>query len=77
MTKKQLQKEWEKVISETHKRSKLGKRLKDKNISLLGNLLLYAHVLLDKIEVGDNTAFNEMIYKKTLNFYCGQMKKYG
>ncbi|MBI3335646.1 MAG: hypothetical protein HY001_04065 [Candidatus Portnoybacteria bacterium] len=76
MTKKQLQREWNRTINETHKRSKLGERLKNKNVSLLGDLLLYAQVLLDKIEVGENTTFNEMIYKKTINFYCSQMKKY-
>ncbi|KKP56332.1 MAG: hypothetical protein UR50_C0004G0033 [Parcubacteria group bacterium GW2011_GWC1_34_10] len=76
MTKKQLQKEWNKMIDETHKRSKLGEHLKDKNILLLGDLLLYAQILLDKIEVRKNAAFNEIIYKKTINFYCSQMKKY-
>ena len=76
MTKKQLQKEWNRMINETHKRSKLVERLKDKNISLLGDLLLYAQVLLNKIEARENTAFNEIIYKKTINFYEGQMKKY-
>ena len=53
MTKKQLQKEWNKMIDETHKRSKLGEHLKDKNILLLGDLLLYAQVLLGKIETGE------------------------
>ena len=76
MTKKQVQKEWDKIINETHKRSGLGDLLKDKNVSLLGDLLLYAQVLLDKIEMGENTAFNEMIYKKTMNFYRAQMNEY-
>ena len=76
MTKKQLQKEWEKVISETHKRSTLGEHLKDKKISLLGDMLLFTQVLLSKIEAGENIAFNSLIYKKTINFYYMQMKKY-
>lgn len=76
MTKSQIQSAWRKVISETRKRPKLGERLKDKNISRLGDLLLFAQVLLDKIETGKNTAFNEIIYKKTINFYCERMKKY-
>lgn len=76
MTKSQIQLAWKKVTRETHKRPKLGERLKDENISRLGDLLLYAQVLLDKIEAGKNTAFNEMIYKKTINFYCTQTKKY-
>lgn len=75
MTKKQLEKEWKKIISETHKRINLGERFKDKKISLLGYVLLYAQILLNKIEVGENSIFNEMIYKKTINFYCAQMKK--
>jgi hypothetical protein len=76
MTKKRLQKEWEKIIFETRKRSTLGEKLKDKDISRLGDLLLHAQVLLDKIEAGKNTVLDEMIYKKTINFYCLQMKKY-
>lgn len=76
MTKSQIQLAWKKVAKETHKRSKLGERLKDKKISLLRDLLLRAQVLLNRIEVGENAVFNEMIYKKTMNFYCTQMKKY-
>lgn len=76
MTKSQIQLAWKKVISETHKRPKFGERLKNKNISQLGDLLLFSQVLLNKIEQGENTAFNGMIYRKTINFYCSQMKKY-
>lgn len=76
MTKSQIQLTWKRVIRETHKRSKLSGRLKDKKISPLGDLLLYAQVLLDKIEAGENNTFNSIIYKKTINFYCAQMKKY-
>ena len=76
MTKKQLQKAWKKVTCETHKRLKLGERLKDKRISLLSELLLFAQVLLSKIEAGQNRSFNSMIYKKTMNFYCKQMISY-
>jgi len=76
MRKKQLDLAWEKVISETHKRSKLGEQLKNKEISRLGDLLLLAQVLLGKIETGENNTFNSMIYKKTINFYCAGMKKY-
>jgi hypothetical protein len=76
MTKSQIQSAWKKVISETHKRPKLGVILKDKNISRLGDLLLFTQILLNKIEQKENIAFNEMIYKKTINFYCLQMKKH-
>ena len=76
MNKRQLYLSWEKVIRETHKRSILGDRLKDKNIILLGELLLYAQALLTKIEANENVVFNSMIYKKTMNFYCTRMKNY-
>lgn len=76
MTKSQIQSAWKKVIRETHERPKLGNHLKDKSISQFGDLLLYTQVLLDKIEVGENNAFNSMLYEKTMNFYCTQMKKY-
>ena len=76
MTKLQLKSFWEKVINETHKRSKLGERLKEKEISRLGNLLLYAQILLNKIESGENSAINSLIFTKTMNFYCKQMRKY-
>ena len=76
MTKTQIQLAWEKVISKTHKRSKLGERLKEEKISLLGDLLLSSGAILEKIERGENTRFNAMIFKKTMNFYCEQMKNY-
>lgn len=76
MTKSQIQSAWKKIIRETHKRSKLGIRLKEKRISLLGDLLLYAQVLLEKIELGENIKFNTLIFEKTINFYCAEMKKY-
>ena len=76
MTKLQIQSAWRKIISETHKRKKLGERLKDKNISRLGDLLLFAQVLLDKTEQGKNVTLNEVFYKKIIRFYYSQMKKY-
>ena len=76
MTKTQIQLAWDKVISETHKRPKLGERLKDKEISQLGDLLLFTQALLGKIEAGENNIFNIKIYKKAMSFYCEQMKKY-
>lgn len=76
MTKPQIQSAWRKIIRETHKRSELGARLKYENISQFGDLLLFAQVLLDKIEAGENNSFNSVLYRKTINFYCTQMKKY-
>lgn len=76
MTKSQIQSAWKKVIHEIHKRPRLGERLKDKSISQLGDLLLFAQVLLNRIEAGENNAFNSVLYRNTINFYCTQMKKY-
>lgn len=76
MTKSQIQLARKKVIRETHKRSELGERLKDKNISQLGTLLLFVQVLLNKIEADENSVFNSILYKKTMDFYCAQMNKY-
>lgn len=76
MTKSQLQLAWKNITDEIHKRSKLGERLKEKEISQLGNLSLSAQVLLEKIENGKDVAFNTVIFKKTMNFYCAQMKEY-
>jgi len=76
MTGLQMQLAWKKVTKETHKRSKLNCKLNNINALQLGNLLLYAQILLSKIEVSKDTAFNEMIYKKTIRFYCTQMNKH-
>ena len=76
MTKSQIQLAWKKIICETHKRSMLGKQLKNKKISRLGALLLFAQILLDKIEADENSVFNSILYEKTVNFYCAQMNKY-
>ncbi|PIU14944.1 hypothetical protein COT20_02270 [bacterium (Candidatus Gribaldobacteria) CG08_land_8_20_14_0_20_39_15] len=54
----------------------VGEKLKEKEISLLGDLLLLAGALLEKIESGENKKFNAMIFKKTMRFYCAQMKEY-
>ena len=75
MTKSQIQLAWGRIIRETHKRPKL-ERLKKENISRLGDLLLSAQILLSKIEAGKNVVFNAIIYKKTMDFYYIQMKKY-
>jgi len=76
MTKLQRQLAWEEIVRETHKRAKLGEKLKDKKISLLGDLLLVAGAILEKVERGENKEFNTMIFKKTMRFYCARMKEY-
>ncbi|MFH0739582.1 MAG: hypothetical protein V1819_00645 [bacterium] len=68
MTKTQIQLAWRKVIRETHKRPKLGEKLKEEKILLLGDLLLASSVLLEKIERGENIGFNAVIFKKNNEF---------
>lgn len=75
MIKSQIQLAWKKVISETHKRSNLGEKLKEREVALLGDLLLSAGALLEKVERGENKDFNAIIFKKIMSFYCNQMEK--
>jgi len=80
MTKKQLQKEWKKVIGETHKIpdwDSLKRNSKQyQKVVMLRELILFCQVLLGKINAGENKNFNLLIYKKTINFYCKQIKEY-
>ncbi len=80
MTKSQIQLAWKRVIKETHKIpdwDALKRNSKQyQKVVILRELILFCQVLLGKIETGENTVFNEIIYKKTINFYCTQMKKY-
>jgi len=76
MTKLQIQLAWKRITIETHKRSKLCEQLKSRNVSRLGDLLLYTQILLGRIESDRNIIFNEEIYRKTIDFYCKQMEKY-
>ncbi len=80
MTKSQIQLAWKKVIEETHKIPDWDSLQRNsrpyQKVVMLRELILFCQVLLGKIEAGENAAFNEIIYKKTINFYCTQMKKY-
>jgi len=80
MTKSQIQLAWEKVIKETHKIPDWDALKKDskqhQRVVGLRELILFCQVLLGKIEMGENVAFNEIIYRKTIKFYCEQMKEY-
>ncbi|PIR80989.1 hypothetical protein COU24_01065 [Candidatus Kuenenbacteria bacterium CG10_big_fil_rev_8_21_14_0_10_39_14] len=80
MTKKQLQSAWKKVIKETHKIPNWDALKRNsrqyRRVVMLRELILFCQVLLEKIEMGKNTAFNTIIFKKTINFYCAQMKEY-
>jgi len=76
MTKLQIQSAWREVICETHKRSRLSKSSKYESIKQLGDLLLYAQILLNKIEEGENNIANSIVFRRTIDFYCSQMKLY-
>ncbi|MBI3306027.1 hypothetical protein HYZ82_02735 [Candidatus Nomurabacteria bacterium] len=80
MTKSQIQLAWKKVIKETHKTPNWGTLKRNskqyKRVVILRELILFCRILLEKIEIGENIPFNTIIFKKTMNFYCGQMKKY-
>ena len=80
MTKLQLQSAWKKVIKETHKipdwdALKRNSRRYQK-VVMLRELILFCQVLLGKIEMGENIAFDAIIFKKTMNFYCTQIRRY-
>jgi len=80
MTKSQIQLAWGKVIKETHKIPDWDALKKDskqyQRVVGIRELILFCQVLLEKIEMGENAAFNEIIYKKTIKFYYEQIKEY-
>jgi len=80
MTKLQIQSAWKKVIKETYQipdwdALKRNSRQYQK-VVILRELILFCQVLLGKIETGENAAFNAIIFKKTMNFYCTQIRRY-
>ena len=80
MTKSQIQSAWKKVIKETHnipdwETCKRNTKQYQK-VVMLRELLLFCQVLLNKIESGENNTINNLVFTKTLNFYCVQMEKY-
>ena len=80
MTKSQIQLAWRKVIKETRQipdwdlLKRNSKRYK--KVVMLRELILFCQVLLGKIEKRENIAFNVIIFKQTLDFYCNQIKRY-
>jgi len=80
MTKPQIQSAWKKVLKETHKIpdwSALKRNSRQyQKVVMLRELILFCQVLLVKIEAGENTAFNAIILKKTMNFYRTQIRRY-
>ncbi len=79
MTKSQIQSAWKKVIEEIRRIPNwnvLKRSSKQyKKVVILRELILFCQILLRKIEIGENTAFNTIIFRKTMNFYCAQMKE--
>jgi len=71
MTKKQLQKEWEKIIKEVHDKPKCRTPY-PKQVVLVRELLLFAEVFLAKIENKDNILFNSEVYQKVMAEYYRQ-----
>ncbi len=80
MTKSQIRLAWRKVIRETHKIpdwDSLKRNSKQyRKVVILRELILYCQVLLGNMETGENVAFNTVIFKKTFDFYCSQIRKY-
>ena len=80
MTKSQIQLAWEKVIGETHRVPNWNTLKRNsrqyQRVVILRELILFCQILLGKIEIGEDPTFNAIIFKKTINFYCTQIKDY-
>ena len=71
MTKKQLQKEWNKIITEVHDKPECITPYPEK-VVFVRELLLLAQVLLGKLEDKENVLFNSELYQKTVTEYYRQ-----
>ena len=71
MTKKQIQKEWGKIIKETHSKPKCSIPY-PKQVVFARGLLIFAQALLDKIENKQNILFNSELYQKIITEYYRQ-----
>lgn len=80
MTKSQIQSAWERLTKEIHKipdwKALRRNSERYRKVVMLRELILFCQVILGKIGAGEDTAFNAVIFKKTVNFYCAQIKKY-
>ena len=45
-------------------------------VVMLRELILFCQTLLQKIEAKENVRFNTIIFRKIINFYCAQIKRY-
>lgn len=68
MTKKQLQKEWKRIIPEVHNKPKIKTPYPKKVVSAR-ELLLIAQAILQKIENRQQMRFHEGIYNKVMKEY--------
>jgi len=71
MNKKQLQKEWDRIIKEVHDKPKCRTPY-PKQVVLVRELLLLAQVILEKLEDKENVLFNSELYQKTITEYYRQ-----
>lgn len=71
MTKKQLQKEWNKVIKEVHCKPKCQSPFPNP-VARARELLLFAEVALAKIENDGKPEFYQELYKKIMPEYYRQ-----
>jgi len=71
MTKKRLQKEWKKIISEVHDKPKCQTPYPSEVVRVR-ELLLFAEVILGKIETRDKVTFHEELYEKIMPEYYRQ-----
>ena len=68
MTKKQLQKEWQKLIHEIQKKLEIDAPYSS-NIVRTRELLLLSQVELAKVETGENKKFHTEIYQNIMKYY--------
>lgn len=71
MTKKQIQKEWRKIVKEVHDKPKYMTHY-SKKVVFVRELLLIAKVFLAKIEREDNLPLNNDLYQRVMSEYYRQ-----
>jgi len=69
MTKREIQKGWERIRLETLENKPKIEGSYPKGVTRMRELLLFAQVALGKIGAGENIALNEKLYQKTMNFH--------
>jgi hypothetical protein len=69
MTKREIQKEWERIGFETLENKPKIESPYPRAVMRMRELLLFAQVALGKVEAGENIVFNEELYQKTVSVY--------